>query len=150
MDTAAILALNLAHETETAPMDADGLRLFETISFHLGLADEGRNGFLIALEQGAPYDSPNYVWFAQRHARFVYVDRIIVSPAARGQGIARQLYDGLAQAARAAGHSVIGCEINLDPPNPASMAVHKALGFVEVGSQRLGNGKTVAYLERAV
>lgn len=150
MDTPAILALNHAHETETSPMDAQAFAAYAAMAFHLGLADQGRDGFLIALDQDAPYDNANFAWFAARHARFVYVDRIIVSAAARGKGVARRLYSDLAEAARIAGHTVIGCEINLDPPNPASMAVHQALGFVTVGSQTLPNGKTVAYLEWAI
>jgi predicted GNAT superfamily acetyltransferase len=49
-------------------------------------------------------------------------------------------------AARAAGHERIVCEVNSDPPNPASEAFHKALGFAPVGEALLGNGKTVTYL----
>jgi len=150
MDTTAILALNRAHEAETAPMSAADLATFAAMAFHVGLADEGRDGFLIALEQGAAYGSPNYTWFATRHPRFVYVDRIIVSPHARGKGVARHLYAGLAEAARAAGHALICCEVNLDPPNPESLAAHQALGFLEVGRRRLPNGKLVAYFELAV
>jgi predicted GNAT superfamily acetyltransferase len=43
----------------------------------------------------------------------------------------------------------IVCEVNLDPPNPASDAFHAALGFAEVGTAVIDNGdKTVRYLSR--
>ena len=69
--------------------------------------------------------------------------------AARGRGLARRLYDDLFAAARAAGHARIVCEVNSDPPNPASDAFHAALVFVPVGAAEIHGGKkTVTYLER--
>lgn len=56
------------------------------------------------------------------------------------------LYRDLFGTACDAGHSLITCEVNVDPPNPASDAFHAAQGFDEVGRQRLENGKTVRYL----
>ncbi len=41
------------------------------------------DAFLIAFDQDADYDSPNFLWFRERFERFVYVDRIAVAPAAR-------------------------------------------------------------------
>jgi predicted GNAT superfamily acetyltransferase len=40
------------------------------------------------------------------------------------------------------------CEVNAEPPNPASDAFHAAMGFAEVGSATLGGGKQVRYFER--
>jgi hypothetical protein len=43
------------------------------------------------------------------------------------------------------------CEVNADPPNPASDAFHTALGFAEVGSASIHAGsKTVRYLARRI
>ena len=39
------------------------------------------------------------------------------------------------------------CEINVEPPNPGSIAFHVALSFVELAQMRLGNGKIVSYQE---
>jgi hypothetical protein len=40
------------------------------------------------------------------------------------------------------------CEVNSDPPNPPSDALHASLGFKEVGSAAIhGGAKTVRYLE---
>ncbi len=58
------------------------------------------------------------------------------------------LYETLFERARAAGQEQVVCEVNADPPNPASDAFHAALGFVEVGSAPLASGKTVRYFQR--
>jgi predicted GNAT superfamily acetyltransferase len=45
------------------------------------------------------------------------------------------------------GHELIACEVNADPPNPASDAFHAALGFKPVGLAAIhGGSKTVRYL----
>lgn len=108
---------------------------------------------LIALDAAADYDSPNFLWFRARGpdaaGDFAYVDRVIVSERARGGGLARRLYAELFASAKEAGLKRVVCEVNSDPPNPASDAFHAALGFREVGSARLEDrGKTVRYLER--
>ena len=72
-------------------------------------------------------------------------------PSARGRGHARRLYDDLFQHALRGGHERVVCEVNRDPPNPASDAFHAALGFSEVGLAAIhGGAKTVRYLARAL
>ncbi len=146
-DEPALLALNNAHAAELPLLDADGLRRLLAMAFHARMAD-GAAGFLIALDEGAAYGSPNFAWFRARHARFAYVDRLCVAPWARGQGLARRLYADVIAAARAAGHELLCAEVNLDPPNPASDALHAALGFREAGRASLSRqGRVVRYVE---
>lgn len=143
---ASLLALNNDHAVELSWVDDVRLRHLVASAF---LAE--RAGFaealLIAFHQDADYDSPNFLWFRSRYTRFVYVDRIVTSPEARGRGLARTLYGRLMQRAIAANHERIVCEVNADPPNPASEALHRSLGFVSVGDARLPSGKAVTYLE---
>jgi predicted GNAT superfamily acetyltransferase len=149
IDEPAVLSLNAASEVETSPLDAAGLKALLGEAFHVGLCDHGREAFLIAFDEQASYASPNYLWFRERYPRFVYVDRIIVSASARGRGLARALYAELFEAAAAAGHSLITCEVNVRPPNPASHAFHASLGFREVGRGGAADGsKIVSYLVR--
>jgi hypothetical protein len=62
-------------------------------------------------------------------------------------GRARRLYADLMASARSAGHQVLVCEVNSEPPNPASDAFHSALGFEPIGSAVLtGGAKSVRYL----
>ena len=105
------------------------------------------DAFLLAFDQDARYDSPNFIWFRARYSRFVYVDRIVVAPSARGRGCARRLYADLFEHAVRAGHDRVVCEVNTIPPNAASDAFHAALGFVEVGTASVHDGsRTVRYL----
>jgi uncharacterized protein len=142
----ALLALNNEHAVELSCLDDARLRHLVSIAFlaeRAGFAD----ALVIAFDQNADYDSPNFLWFRGHYARFVYVDRIVTSLQARGRGLARLLYGRLTERALGAGHERIVCEVNVDPPNPASEAFHRSLGFVPVGAVRLPNGKTVNYLE---
>jgi hypothetical protein len=147
---AAVLALNNAHATELSWLDHGRLAALLGRAFcarRIGAVE----AFLLALDKRADHDSPNFLWFRARHPRFVYVDRVAVAPAARGRGHARRLYADLIRRAAGAGHDLIACEVNSDPPNPASDAFHAALGFAEVGAAAIhGGAKTVRYLARAV
>jgi predicted GNAT superfamily acetyltransferase len=144
----ALLALNNAHARELSWLEPERLAHLVAEAFlakRIGEAD----AFLLAFDQDADYDSPNFLWFRARYPRFVYVDRIVVAGHARGRGLARRLYLDLFEQALRAGHERVVCEVNAIPPNPASDAFHADLGFVEVGTGEIhGGSKTVAYLER--
>jgi uncharacterized protein len=147
---AAILALNNAHAQQLSWLEPERLEQLVAQSF-LAWRIGSLDAFLLAFDQDAPYDSPNFLWFRARYPRFVYIDRIAVTPSARGRGLARLLYCGLFDTARRRGHTHIACEVNVDPPNPTSDAFHAALGFVEVGCASIHDGsKTVRYLERTL
>jgi len=146
-----MLALNQAHHAETSSLDEPKLQALIAQAFHLGLRRRGADAFLIALDQDALSASPNFQWFKNRYRRFVYVDRVIVAPPRRGQGLARGLYQELFAVAAQAGHGLIGCEVNVDPPNPVSDAFHEALGFSEVGRAAIHDGaKFVRYLIKSI
>jgi predicted GNAT superfamily acetyltransferase len=150
-DESAMLALNDAHWAETSALEAPMLHALISQALHVGLRNRGRDAFLIALDQDALSASPNFQWFKNRYRRFVYVDRVIVAPAQRGRGVARGLYEELFAAAAHAGHSLVGCEVNVEPPNPVSDAFHEALGFSEVGRAAIHDGaKLVRYLVRMI
>ena len=109
------------------------------------------DAFIIGFDQEADYHSPNFQWFRQRYPRFVYVDRVAVAASARGRGLARALYDDFFARAAAAGHTIVACEVNSDPPNPGSDAFHAALGFSIVGEAAIYGGKrTVRYYLRSI
>jgi uncharacterized protein len=149
-DIDAILALSARHETETSSLDRVSLSTMLDEAFYSATAADGADGYLIVFDQDAKYDSVNFNWFRTRYDRFVYVDRIVVAEHARGRGLARAFYADLFIRAKNAGHTRLVCEINLDPPNPGSLAFHQALGFHEIGQATLANGKTVSYQERAL
>ena len=145
-----LLALNNAHAAELSWLEmAEFERLIAQAfaAYRIGETD----AFLLAFSQDADYRSPNFLWFQERFPCFVYVDRVLVAPHARGKGLARQLYVRLFEAALHAGHALVGCEVNKRPPNPASDSFHAALGFHEVGEADTPDGtKTVRYWARAL
>ena len=150
-DVAIMLPLNNAHTEETSALDDASCTALLGMAFYARGIDRGATAFLIALDHKASYGSPNFLWFQAARASFVYIDRIIVSSSARGQGIARLLYEDLFGAARTAGHDRVVCEVNIDPPNLVSEAFHAAMGFERVGEATIHNGtKTVRYLEKTL
>jgi predicted GNAT superfamily acetyltransferase len=148
--TKALLALNNAHARELSWLEAERLEYLVREAFlarRIGKVD----AFLLAFDQDARYDSPNFIWFRDRYPRFVYVDRIAVAPSARGRGCARRLYSDLFEHAVRAGHDRVVCEVNTIPPNAGSDAFHAALGFVEVGTASIHDGsRTVRYLSQTL
>jgi predicted GNAT superfamily acetyltransferase len=140
---APVLELNRRHENELSPLTASRLGQLVDAAYFARVAG-GADAFIIAFDETNDYDSPNFIWFRERYPRFAYVDRIAVADHARGRGLARRLYEALFAKAAADGHGVIACEVNLDPPNPASDGFHAALGFREVGAGGYG-ARTVRY-----
>jgi uncharacterized protein len=145
-----LLALNNAHARELSWLEPARLQhLVEQAFLARRIGD--LDAFLLAFDQDAQYDSPNFRWFCARYPRFVYVDRIVVASSARGRGCARRLYRDLFEYAVRAGHERVVCEVNISPPNPASDAFHAALGFVEVGTAGVYDGsRTVRYLSHTL
>ncbi len=136
-----ILALNESALPHVNRIFADDLAKFAAQScyFRIAREDEKLTGFLLAFSQGASYHSPNFLWFRDRYPRFVYIDRIVVAPSSRREGIGCRLYANLEHAARA--HApVLTCEVNLDPPNSGSFAFHERSGYCEVGRQHTDGG----------
>ena len=135
-----ILALNEESVHFLSPLSHERLSLLhDAAPYHRVLESDGVvQAFLLVLREGASYDSPNYLWFSQRYAQFLYVDRVVVSASMQGRGAGRLLYDDLFRFARANGCQTLACEFDIDPPNPQSEKFHAAYGFREVGTQRVG------------
>ena len=142
-DHARILALNRISEAVLSPLAPQGLDALIAQSWHHRVAcrDGEVQAFLIALAPGADYDSPNYRWFMQHLADFVYIDRVVVDATARQAGLASLLYDDLIDRALSEGIARITCEIDIEPPNPASFRFHARRGFLEVGTQLVAGGR---------
>ena len=145
-----VLALNEASVPHVNSLSTDELRWFfeHAPYFRLVRRDDRLAGFLVGLLPGLDYASINYRFFARRHEFFGYVDRVAVASHSRQRGIASQLYDDFA--ARLRGHvPVMVCEVNIRPPNPASLAYHERHGFMRIGTQETEGGKKeVALLEK--
>ncbi|MDW3207737.1 MAG: GNAT family N-acetyltransferase [Alphaproteobacteria bacterium] len=109
-------------------------------------------GVAMTLAPGVDHDSMNYLWFDSRMDDFLYLDRIMVSDAARGRGVGKALYEDIFRiAASREGTRAVTCEVNLKPFNGGSLRFHAALGFITVGEQDTEGGKkAVCLLRRGV
>ena len=96
-------------------------------------------GFVIALRQGLTYSSLNYRYFDERFEEFVYIDRVVVGAQYRRRGIASALYDRV----ESIGEQPVTCEVNLRPTNPGSMSFHRSRGYVDLGTQTVGDKEVV-------
>jgi len=136
-DLLVALALNNAAVPHVNELDLDRLAELRSLS-SLAVAarlDGTFAGFALVMAPGVPYDSPNYRWFNERHDDVRYLDRIVVDDAVRRVGVGRALYAAVFDHARSDGCPLVGCEVNLEPPNLGSQAFHRQLGFTEVGRQ---------------
>lgn len=72
---------------------------------------------------------------------------VYLDPSARGQGLGRRLYDALLPLLSADGMHVALALVAL--PNPASVALHEACGFVHLGTMREVGRKFDRWLDTA-
>ncbi len=148
-DFGEILRLNARSEHVLSPLTRERLELLHReAAYHRVMeVPAGIAAFLLAFREGCAYDSPNYRWFAEHYHRFLYVDRIVVADAHRGQGLAILLYEDLFRFARASGAARVTCEFDIEPSNEASRRFHAGFGFTGVGTQRVGAGKKLVSLQ---
>ncbi|KAA5605626.1 GNAT family N-acetyltransferase [Roseospira marina] len=150
-DFSAALALNNAALPNVNELDTAALTDLVAMSALAAGAhgDDGTLlGFVLALPPGRDYDSRNYRWVSNHRAQFLYVDRVVVTPRARGRGVGRALYRAVIDTAHAEGYGFVLAEVNERPPNPGSMAFHTAIGFRVVGHADYGpDDKAVAFVE---
>lgn len=146
-----IVELNAAEVVQTSAMDLGRLRLLHGLAGYckVAVADGRVAAFLLAMEDGVDYPNDNYLWFAARYPRFLYVDRIVVDSAFSGLGIGSRLYRDVFGYARSQAIRTVACEYNIEPPNHASKAFHDRFGFNEVGSQDVANGRKRVSLQVA-
>jgi len=142
-DFAAVLDLNESAIPHVSPLDMAVLNGLAAQSMSFTVARDKAGvvaGFLLVLPDGEHYASLNYRYFADHYPSFAYVDRIVVGESYRGAGIGSRLYSHLLSHA-VADKPMVACEVNLRPPNTASVAFHQGLGFVGVDEQDTDGGR---------
>jgi predicted GNAT superfamily acetyltransferase len=141
-DHADVLALNERNVELLAPMDETRLLELQAAADTAAVieVDGGFAGFVITFGAGSAYDGENFGWFTDRFNDFCYLDRVVIHEDFRRRGLGTQVYDELETSC---GRPLFTLEVNLDPPNDASLAFHQARGFTEVG-QRVSDGHLVS------
>ena len=108
--------------------------------------------FCITFDPGAPDAGANHQWFAERYKSFVYLDRIAIDSNHQNRGLGALLYQSVEQhMLNSAEHTLLCCEVNLEPPNPGSLRFHQHIGFTEVGQSipEYANYR-VSYLSKSI
>jgi phosphinothricin acetyltransferase len=129
---------------EVAPDAAEMARRISSVLARLPwLVAEDASGRVVGYAYASPHrERPAYRWSVDIS---VYVDA-----AWHGHGIGRSLYDALLQILRELGYVNVYAGVTL--PNPASVALHEAIGMTRVGVYRrvgykLGQWRNVAWFE---
>ncbi|MGV8082311.1 MAG: GNAT family N-acetyltransferase [Coriobacteriia bacterium] len=142
-DFDAIAELNTRWQHFTSPLSLAEITRLDSIAALHRVAEKDAQvvAFLLAFAPGADYGSPNYRWFESNFADYLYIDRVIVSSACHRSGLGAALYRDAFDRARDLGMERVVCEIDIEPRNEASHLFHERLGFVEVGTQWIGDGR---------
>jgi predicted GNAT superfamily acetyltransferase len=143
-----VLALNNAAGPGILPMDAGKLRFFWENADYFRVAEKDGHlaGFLVALGQDAPHDSPNFLWFRDKYPEFLYIDRIVIASSRRGAGAGRVFY-GDVQSFAEVRVPRLCAEVFLEGTNHPALLFHGSFGFREVGQHVMpGPGLRAAML----
>jgi uncharacterized protein len=148
-DYLAVVQLNALSVHYLSPMDERRLVRLANASCYFRVIDiENRvAAFLLGFRKGGDYDSPNFLWFEQRAGDFVYIDRIVVAEAFRGQHLAARLYTDIERYAAVQGVGRLTAEIDILPLNSPSLHFHDRRGFLEIGQAPYGT-KLVSLREK--
>ena len=154
-DANLLLALNNAAVPDVGELSTHRARWLLDHCVLPGLAtlDGQFAGMVVVLSDNCGYDSDFYRWFTDRYQNFLYIDRVVVMPWARGQGLAKQIYQSIEQAAREQGRAIVA-DVYSEPPNTPSLNLHRAMGFQEIGAQHFPDrqktaAKFMKYVEQA-
>ncbi len=147
-DWPTILRMNEESVELVSPLDSEGLARLLGDSFRAVSVDADGEvvAFAVVLKPGTDYQSPNYRWFCDRYARFLYLDRVVVAEHWRRRGVATMVYEAMENLAARVGRLV--CEVDLEPPNAPSLSFHSARGFQQVGRATNARGKVLAMLAK--
>ena len=153
-DLARVLEINNANTPGVSELTLAELQLDFKNSLH-ALAIDNEHGevcaFCITFAQDASDAGDNHRWFAERYKSFVYLDRIAIDSDYRNRGLGALLYQQVEQQmSDSAVHSLLCCEVNLEPPNPGSLRFHQRIGFVECGVESTAPGYAVTYLHKVL
>ena len=153
-DVTRVLEINNANTPGVSELTLSELETDLSNSLH-ALAIDNEHGevcaFCITFDPDAPDAGANHRWFADRYESFVYLDRIAIDSNHQNHGLGALLYQSVEHhMLNSAEHSLLCCEVNLEPPNPGSLRFHKRIGFTEVGRHLPQQGYVVSLLQKVV
>jgi predicted GNAT superfamily acetyltransferase len=151
-DVARVLEINNANTPGVSELTLSELETDIKNCLHALVIENGQGkvcAFCITFAPDAPDAGVNHQWFADRFESFVYLDRIAIDPTYQNLGLGVLLYQSVEQQMiDSAQHSLLCCEVNLEPPNPGSLRFHHRIGFTEVGQHSPQQNYVVSMLSK--
>ena len=153
-DLARVLEINNANTPGVSELTMSELETDIKNCLH-ALAIDNEHGevcaFCITFAPDAPDAGANHQWFTERFESFVYLDRIAIDSTHQNLGLGALLYLTVEQRMLdSAEHSLLCCEVNLEPPNPGSLRFHKRIGFTEFGQRSYNEFDRVSLLGKNI
>ena len=126
-DFAEVLSLNNLNIAAVGELTKPKLKfLFNNCETALVAHDDDQLiAFAFAFREGSTYNSPNYAYFVERHAQFLYVDRIVVAKECQGQGVGSKIYKRLLKG------PLVCLEVNAANPRSREFHINKGFAIVE-------------------
>ncbi len=153
-DKDAVLRINADGQPGVAQLDhSEFERLMAISNRHLALEgpDTALAGYILAFHSDAPYDGEEFQIFGMSAtAPFIYIDQVATAAGMRRAGLATALYEAMERLAQAELVFTLCCEVNLNPPNPISLAFHRARGFNQTTVLEAQDGRTVALMGKSL
>lgn len=147
-----ILRINAESQPGVAHLDRTELeRLVRLQNEHLVIEGPkgGLVGYLLAFPSDTPYDGEEFILLTKTSiGPFIYIDQVAVGAAERRTGAASSLYQATEAVAERRGIRELSCEVNLNPPNPGSLAFHRSKGFNQTSVMETQDGRTVALMSK--
>jgi uncharacterized protein len=146
---AGILTINRESAPHVARLELEELQRLVALADVAWVASRGTDvvGYLLAMSSASPYDGEEFKFFlAKLDEPFLYVDQIAIATHARRSSIASRMYRVLTRWSRQRNIARLCCEVNIQPPNAASLQFHEEAGFVRFGELETVDGRHVALL----
>lgn len=146
-DLDAVWALNNSAGCSIVPIDRERMRQLFDVARYFRVAHYNGElaGFQIALSPEARYDSPNFLWFREHFADFLYIDRIVIDSRFRRHGIGRVFYADVLSFAEVR-YPILTCEVFIEPRDDVALVFFGTNGFQEVGQQVVSNSRRVSLM----
>ena len=151
-DQEALLALNNASTPAVNALTLEELKSILSLAEKCWVEeiDSELAAALIIIGPDQSYSSDNYTWLETQFSNYCYVDRIMVDKNHKRNGLGNKLYRELERYAECRGAHILLCEVNLEPPNPQSIAFHKRLDWKPFSKREHSPGKIVQYFKKNI
>ncbi len=153
-DYAQVIRINATCGPAVARLDGDELRRLGIIdNGHVVAVNENNEvaGYALIFSREAAYDGEEFLTLRSVISwPFLYIDQVAIAPEARRKGIGLEIYAAIETIAARRGIRRLCCEVNISPPNPASLDFHTKIGFERVRQLDANDGRTVVLMAKAL